>query len=191
MAKCMVCKMKKGKRNCPALGVTICAQCCGSNKEKEIDCPTDCFFLEKSKKYFSDRQDSQKITDFDREMESIIGNEDPYVDVLQNIEAIISKICTKQGNCDKDVEVALEYLMEMGKTQLGLPSKFLTELPSNIQSIVDAVNDILVFRESLGMREDLLTRLRCIYRVLDSVKTHHDPRDKNSYLKFIGIYWSG
>ncbi len=191
MAKCMVCKMKKGKRNCPALGGTICAQCCGSNKEKEIDCPTDCFFLEKSKKYFSDRQDSQKITDFDREMESIIGNEDPYVDVLQNIEAIISKICTKQGNCDKDVEVALEYLMEMGKTQLGLPSKFLTELPSNIQSIVDAVNDILVFRESLGMREDLLTRLRCIYRVLDSVKTHHDPRDKNSYLKFIGIYWSG
>ena len=190
MAKCMVCKMKKGKRNCPALGGTICAQCCGSNKEKEIDCPTDCFFLEKSKKYFSDRQDSQKITDFDREMESIIGNEDPYVDVLQNIEAKISKICTKQGNCDKDVEVALEYLMEMGKTQLGLPSKFLTELPSNIQSIVDAVNDILVFRESLGMREDLLTRLRCIYRVLDSVKTHHDPSDKNSYLKFIGIYWS-
>ena len=191
MAKCMVCKMKKGKRNCPALGGTICAQCCGSNKEKEIDCPTDYFFLEKSKKYFSGRQDSQKITDFDREMESIIGNEDPYVDVLQNIEAIISKICTKQGNCDKDVEVALEYLMEMGKTQLGLPSKFLTELPSNIQSIVDAVNDILVFRESLGMREELLTRLRCIYRVLDSVKTHHDPRDKNSYLKFIGIYWSG
>ena len=160
MAKCMVCKMKKGKRNCPALGGTICAQCCGSNKEKEIDCPTDCFFLEKSKKYFSGRQDSQKITDFDREMESIIGNEDPYVDVLQNIEAIISKICTKQGNCDKDVEVALEYLMEMGKTQLGLPSKFLTELPSNIQSIVDAVNDILVFRESLGMREVTSQKVR-------------------------------
>ena len=34
-------------------------------------------------------------------------------------------------------------------------------------------------------KEDLITRLKCIYRVLDSVKTHHDPRDKSSYLKFI------
>ena len=191
MAKCMVCKKKKGKRNCPALGGTICALCCGTNKEKEIDCPVDCFFLSKSKKYFTDRQDSQKIIDFDREMKSIIGNEDPYVDVLQNIEAIISKICTKQGDCDKDVVVALEYIMEMGKSQLDLPSKFLTELPPNIQSIVDAVNDVLVFRESLGMKEDMLTRLKCVYRILDSVRTHHDPKDKNSYLRFIGGYLPG
>ena len=72
------------------------------------DCPVDCFFLSKSKKYFTDRQDSQKIIDFDREMKSVIGNEDPYVDVLQNIEAIISKICTAQGDCDQDVVVAKE-----------------------------------------------------------------------------------
>ena len=191
MAKCMVCKKKKGKRNCPALGGAICALCCGTNKENQIDCPVDCFFLSKSKKYFTDRQDSQKIIDFDREMKSIIGSENQYVDVLQNIEAIISKICTAQGDCDQDVVVALEYIIEMGKSQLDLPSKFLTELPPNIQSIVDAVNDILVSREAMGLKEDLLTRLKCVYRVLDSVRTHHDPKDKNSYLKFIGGYLSG
>ena len=167
------------------------ALCCGTNKENEIDCPVDCFFLSKSKKYFTDRQDSQKVIDFDREMKSVIGNEDPYVDVLQNIEAIISKICTAQGDCDQDVVVALEYIMEMGKSQLDLPSKFLTELPPNILSIVDAVNDILVSREAMGLKEDLLTRLKCVYRVLDSVRTHHDPKDKKSYLRFIGGYLSG
>ena len=87
--------------------------------------------------------------------------------------------------------VALEYIMEMGKSQLDLPSKFLTELPPNIQSIVDAVNDILVSREAMGLKEGFLTRLKCVYRVLDSARTHHDPKDKNSYLKFIGGYLSG
>ena len=106
----MVCKKKKGKRNCPALGGVICALCCGTNKENQIDCPVDCFFLSKSKKYFTDRQDSQKVIDFEREMKSVIGNEDPYVDVLQNIEAIISKICTAQGDCDQDVVVQCHKL---------------------------------------------------------------------------------
>jgi hypothetical protein len=189
MAKCVSCESRKGKRNCPALGDVICNQCCGSKKEKEIICPLDCFYLRKSKKYFSNRQDSQKINDFDREMKSIIGNEEPYIDVLQNVEAVISNIYNERRNiCDKDVETALEYLMEMGKGQLDLPSKFLTDIPPHIQTIVDVVNDILEFRESFGMREDLITRLKCIYRVLDSIKTHHDPGDKGSYLKFIGSF---
>jgi hypothetical protein len=186
MTKCSVCKSRKGKRNCPAMGDLICPQCCGSKKEKEIDCPPDCFYLGKSKKYFSDRQDSEKIKDFDREMKSVLGNEEPYMDILQNIEAVISNIFTERGNiCDKDVEIALEYLLEMGKGQLGLPSKFLTDLPPNIQTLVDECNDVLEFRESFGKKEDLITLLKCIYRVLDSVKTHYEPRDKNSYLKFI------
>jgi hypothetical protein len=76
----------------------------------------------------------------------------------------------------------------MGKAQLDLPAKFLTELPPNVQAIVDGVNDILEFRESFREKEDLITRLKCIYRILDSVRTHHDPKDDCSYLKFIGRF---
>ena len=189
MAKCAVCKSKKGKRNCPALADVVCPQCCGSKKEEEIDCPLDCFYLGQSKRYFSERHDSEKIKDFEKEMKSIIGNEEPYEDILQNIEFVISRIYKNQGNiCDHDVELALEYLMEMGKAQMDLPSKFLTELPLKIHSIIDAVSDVLEGRESIGKKEDLMTRLKCIYRVLDSVKTHHDPGDKCSYLKFIGNF---
>ena len=84
--------------------------------------------------------------------------------------------------------MALEYLLEMGKGQLDLPSKFLTELPPNIQTIVEEVNEVLEFGESFGKKEDLMTQLKCIYRVLDSVKTHYEPGDKYSYLKFITFF---
>ncbi len=87
------------------------------------------------------------------------------------------------------METALEYLLEMGKAQMDIPAKFLTELSPNVQTIVDAVNDILELRESFSnKREDFITKLKCVYRVLDSVRTHRDPRDDCSYLKFIGQF---
>jgi hypothetical protein len=189
MGKCTSCVTKKGKRNCPALGGLICPQCCGTKKGKEIDCSPDCFYLGKSKQYFTDRQEGVMLSNFEREMKSIIGDEEQYTDILQNIEFIINRIYRERGNItDKHVETALGYLLEMGKAQLDLPAKFLTELPPNVRAIVDGINDILGFRESLRAREDLLIRLKCIYRVLDSVRTHRDPTDDCSYLKFVGHF---
>jgi hypothetical protein len=190
MAKCAACNLRKGKRNCPAFGSVICSQCCGAKREKEIDCPEDCFFLGKLKQYFTDRQDAQRVSDFEHEMKSIIRNEDPYEDILQNIEFIIYNTYKKKGNInDRDVEIALDYIIEMGKAQMDLPSKFLTRLAPNIQGIVDAVDDILEFRESLVKeKEHLMTKLKCIYRILDSVRTHYEPDNSYSYLNFIGQF---
>ena len=190
MAKCAACNSRKGKRNCPALGSLICSQCCGTKREKEIACSEDCFYLGKSKQYFTDRQDAQMISDFDREMKSIIGNEDPYEDILQNIEFIIHKIYTEKGNInDRDVEIALEHIIEMGKAQMDLPSKFLTRLAPNVQGIVDAIDDILESRESfIKKKEHLITKLKCVYRILDSVRAHYQPDDSCSYLNFIGEF---
>jgi len=82
-------------------------------------------------------------------MKSIIRNEDPVADVLQNIEFIIHKIYRENRNItDPYVETALEYLLEIGKAQMDLPSKFLTELPPNVRAIVDGVNAILELGES-------------------------------------------
>lgn len=171
------------------MGSPICPHCCGTKREKEIDCPPDCFFLGKSKEYFTDRQDSARLSDFEREMKSIIGHEEAHEDLLQNIEFVIHQIYKEHGAItDRHVETALEYLLEMGKAQLDMPAKFLTELPPNVQTVVDAVNDILEFRESFAVRESLLTRLKCIYRVLDSVRTHRDSNNDCSYLRFIGNF---
>jgi len=97
---------------------------------------------------------------------------------------------SRKGNIDdRDVEIALDYMMEMGKAQLDLPSKFLTKLPLNIQHIVDAIDDIFEIRDSLAEnKEIMMNRLKCIYRVLDSVRTHYEQDDDYSYLNFIGQF---
>jgi hypothetical protein len=43
---CPLCRQRKGRRTCPAKGAAICSACCGSKRRVEIDCPSDCVWLE-------------------------------------------------------------------------------------------------------------------------------------------------
>jgi hypothetical protein len=124
-------------------------------------------------------------------MKKIIGSEENYLVILQNIEFAIYKVYREKGDItDKNVETALDYLIEMGKTQLDLTSKFLTKLPKNVQYIVDAINAILGKQEEFAKKkEQVIDILRCIYRILDSVRTHYDPKNDCSYLDFIGQFF--
>jgi hypothetical protein len=42
---CSSCGQRKGRRECPALGATICAICCGTKRLVEIRCPPSCSHL--------------------------------------------------------------------------------------------------------------------------------------------------
>ncbi len=42
---CPLCRQRRARRQCPALGRTICAVCCGSKRQVEINCPPDCGYL--------------------------------------------------------------------------------------------------------------------------------------------------
>ena len=39
---CNACNQNKGRRDCPALGDTICHTCCGTKRQKTIRCPPSC-----------------------------------------------------------------------------------------------------------------------------------------------------
>jgi hypothetical protein len=43
---CPLCSQRKGRRACPAKGASICSVCCGSKRRVEIDCPSDCVWLD-------------------------------------------------------------------------------------------------------------------------------------------------
>ena len=43
--KCTLCRRRRGRRACPALGESICAACCGTKRLVEINCPADCAYL--------------------------------------------------------------------------------------------------------------------------------------------------
>jgi hypothetical protein len=42
---CPLCRQRRGRRTCPALGEQICAVCCGTKRLVEIRCPPNCPYL--------------------------------------------------------------------------------------------------------------------------------------------------
>ncbi len=43
---CPLCRTRKARRACPALGHDICTVCCATKRVTEIACPTNCVYLE-------------------------------------------------------------------------------------------------------------------------------------------------
>lgn len=48
---CPACGHRKGRRECPALGQTICAFCCGTKRLTEIQCPPHCGYLASAREH--------------------------------------------------------------------------------------------------------------------------------------------
>ena len=48
---CLSCGQRKGRRDCPALGQTICPVCCGTKRLVEIQCPSDCGYLASAREH--------------------------------------------------------------------------------------------------------------------------------------------
>jgi len=48
---CALCGTRKARRQCPALGKTICPACCGTKRLVEIRCPADCGYLTSAKQH--------------------------------------------------------------------------------------------------------------------------------------------
>ncbi len=57
MAACPLCSDRPAKRYCPAKGDRICAVCCGTNREIEIDCPGSCPYLRSGRDYEAEKRD--------------------------------------------------------------------------------------------------------------------------------------
>ena len=56
MARCPLCTERSAKRFCPAKQTVICAVCCGTKREVEIDCPSSCAHLQAGRSYESERK---------------------------------------------------------------------------------------------------------------------------------------
>ncbi len=48
---CPLCRQRKARRTCPALGEQICAVCCGTKRLVEIHCPETCPYLASAREH--------------------------------------------------------------------------------------------------------------------------------------------
>ncbi len=63
---CPLCDSRSGKRYCPALAKRICAACCATKREIEIDCPSDCAYLRQGRSFEFERHDHHVDADLRR-----------------------------------------------------------------------------------------------------------------------------
>lgn len=177
--KCASCHAKLGKRQCPALGALICSVCCGTKREKTIQCPPDCPYLGKA-----------KTTSVEKQLHSLQGHEEEHLDLLQNIEFSISKFYRDTRSItDREVENVMHYLVEQGKRDMGAAAEPLPDLLANEEDLLASIEGILKARQrQVGHDEAQMVKLQCFTRILDSVKLHRSPHQPCNYLNFIGQF---
>lgn len=116
MATCPLCSQRAGKRYCPAKDVKICAVCCGTKREVEIDCPAACPHLKASRSYelekpIPDPELAAKVQRFGQDfLEKYYG----LLDILTL--AVIEERMNSAWLVDHDVVEVLKALRETLKT---------------------------------------------------------------------------
>ena len=114
---CPICEKRKAKRFCPARAESICSQCCGTEREVTIDCPSDCPHLVASRQYDLERKDIDwskgpfAQTKFRRSVVAELGG---------LIDALARSICQCANEhrplTDLDAQAAIESLAETYRT---------------------------------------------------------------------------
>jgi hypothetical protein len=125
---CVICGIRKPRRQCPGVHGDICTVCCG--REQSVDCPLDCTYLQ-------DAHEHEKPPAFDA---ATLPNRDLEIteDFLEANQALLAFLCVSifEGvlqspeTTDWDVREALEALIKTYRTlQAGL---YYETLPANV-----------------------------------------------------------
>jgi hypothetical protein len=147
MATCPLCSERAGKRFCPAKDAKICAVCCGTKREIEIDCPSSCPYLKASRSYESEKpipdpEVAAKARDLDP---AFIEEFHPILDGLTM--AIAEERASSAWLVDQDV---IEVLKALGATLKTLSSGIYYE------SLPDGPVRLSLFRRLKGLLDELM-----------------------------------
>ena len=114
---CPICEKRPPKRFCPAKGETICAVCCGTEREVTINCPSDCTYLNASRQYDLERREADwsKVPFADSKIPPAF-----VVEHQSLLLALSYSLCSSARDnrlvADVDVLAALQALGEAYKT---------------------------------------------------------------------------
>lgn len=125
-APCPICERRRGKRFCPGLAAsrwggrgqseTICAPCCGEQREMTIDCPPHCTYLQAAHRYEAERPKPPAGMPFPQ-----VEIEEEFVEekqpLLATLGLAILRLARERSDLrDLDVLAALEALAQSYQT---------------------------------------------------------------------------
>jgi len=118
--QCPLCEARRGKRFCPAKLSQICPVCCGTKREVEIDCPSDCVYLQSGRQYESAKKAKNKPNESFTERLWSQSFQSSNFETLVSLWSLI-RDARSQGPelVDVDVREVLNRLIKTYQTQEG------------------------------------------------------------------------
>jgi hypothetical protein len=102
---CPLCQQRRPKRECPAVGQTICAVCCGTKRQGEITCPPDCAYLSSARAHPAAATQRRRERDFRVLLPLIQDLSEPQYRLLLAFQAIILKHAGSALPAPQDADV--------------------------------------------------------------------------------------
>jgi hypothetical protein len=148
---CAICSDRKEKRFCLAVHGRICPQCCGEQRERTLDCPSECPYLQQARQHEKPRQLE------DAPPEEVFPKVELSDQFLQAREPVISGVLQTIGKLsrrdrslnDREVIAALVNLAKSYQTLVG-SGLIYEKVPPSLaqQALIEAVRRLLQeFRE--------------------------------------------
>ena len=148
---CAICKKRKARRECPGVRGTICAQCCGAEREVSIDCPLDCVYLREARRHEREQTPTVENMPFPgiEVSDAFLAEHEQFIGViaLQMLRYALAHPKTT----DNDLQAAIEKLVRTYET-----------LSSGIyyESLPEEGSQIGVFREIKKFLDELQEKER-------------------------------
>lgn len=115
-AICPICETRPARRSCPAIHGTICAICCGREREQSLNCPLDCEYLREARYHeVPPAFDARQMPHPEIELS------DKFMREHQDLAVVVGRLilaCTLQveGAVDLDVRDMLDAMVRTYKT---------------------------------------------------------------------------
>ena len=191
--KCVLCRMRAGKRYCPGVSGYICPLCCGTEREVSIECPFDCPHLQQGHRNELERSAPPAVlAHASHEVPRSFVEENSRL-VSQLAITLLTTAVGIPGLVDADFRDALDSLIRTYETSAtGLVYETLPQGPSRValyRAMLASVDDWRRREnEQLGVTRlrdgDVLRSLVFLRRL---AQTHESPRPRSklfySYLR--------
>lgn len=190
---CPICEKRPPRRLCPAKGETICAVCCGTEREVTIDCPSDCTYLHASRRYDLERRE------VDRSKVPFADTRIPASFVMEHEELLLAlsyALCAAARDnrlvADSDVVASLQALAETYKTLTSgiyyekLPDfRVQREIYDALKLAIEEFKKVATQRAGIGSLKDSEIRDALIFLAqLGATHTNGRPKGR-AFLDFL------
>ncbi len=186
-----MCRQRKPRRQCPALGQVICALCCGTKRLTEIDCPSDCPYLASAREHPAAAVKRQQQHDLALLLPTIGNLTERQHQLFFLFHALIARhqpesLAPLVDDDVADAAAAVAATLETAArgivyehTPQSLPAQRLA------RELVQMLEEIR--REGASVKErEAATVLRAIEQGARETRTHGDDGSHASYLALMG-----